>query len=465
MLARSDMRPYQAEHAVPQIKNLPNCALWMDMGLGKSVSTLTAVSDLIESYDVHKALVIAPLRVARRVWTDEIDTWAHLNHLRASKILGTPSERYAGIKAEADIYTINRENVEWLVSGYGERIGNKFKQTRKWPWDMVIVDESSSFKSQAAVRFKSLKLARFMIDRVVELTGTPAPNGLTDLWAQIYLLDRGERLGRTITDFRNRWFLFDPYTDTWKPTASAEAQIKEILSDIVISMRAKDYLDLPPVLNNFIRVSLTKPQRAIYKELERKSIIEYRGHKITAVNGGVLYGKLLQLANGAVYTPAPKWEPFHDQKLDAVLELIEPMYTPVIVAYQFQSDLDRLRAVLPKLGRSFMEIREKGAEDRWNAGDLDVILLHGASAGHGLNMQFAGSESVIWFGLPSSLELYQQTNARITGGHRRVGKSITIHHIVADGTVDEDVVAILSSKEATQERLLDALRARVATGA
>jgi len=431
----------------------------MDMGLGKSVSTLTAVSDLIESYDVRKTLVIAPLRVANRVWSDEVATWEHLQHLRVSKIIGnSPAKRFPGISAEADIYTINRENVEWLVSQYVERRGKVFKQIQKWPWDTVIVDESSSFKNQSTVRFKALKVARNMFDRLVELTGTPSPNGLMDLWAQAYLMDSGQRLGKTITAFRNRWFDYDPYVDKWVPRPVAEAQIKAALSDIVISMRAKDYLDLPPVHNNFIRVSLTKSQRKVYRDLERKSIIEFKGKTIRAVNGGVLAGKLLQLANGAVYCPAPHWEAFHDQKLDAVLEVIEPLYTPAIVVYQFKSDLARLRAVLPRLGRSFMEIREKGAEDRWKAGELDILLMHPASGGHGLNLQHAGSETLIWMGLPYSLELYQQENARLTGGHRRMGKNIVLHHIITEGTVDEDVVGILSSKDAAQDRVLDIFR-------
>ena len=457
----TELRQYQ-HHATYFIKEAvrhgTGCALWMDMGLGKTVITLTAILELIQELEVEKVLVIAPLRVARKVWQDEVNIWAHTQELRISHIIGTALRRKAAIRKDADIYCINRENTKWLVDLH---IDGR-KQLHRWRWDMVVIDESSSFKSRSAKRWQALRKIRQLFGPCIELTGTPSPNGLMDLWAQIYLLDKGERLGKTLTAFRDRWFNPPGYNQfKWTPKDHAEHEIKEKLQDICLSLREQDYLELPEVVYNYIPTYLTPEERDQYNTLERDYIVEINEQDITAVNAGVLAGKLLQLANGAVYTVAPVWEEFHRGKIEVLLEILEEINGPCIVCYNFKSDLFRLKVALTKAKVNWDVLVDTDSEDRWNDGATDVLLLHPASAGHGLNLHYSGAEHLIWFGLNWSLELYQQANARLIGGHRRQDRNVIIHHIVTEGTMDDDVIAALEFKDDGQERLLNAMRKRV----
>ena len=455
--SRSDLYPYQRQ-AIDFLKGGVGRALWAEMGLGKTVITLTALDDLFEAFECTRALVIAPLRVASIVWSDAVEEWAHLRHLRVSKILGTEKQRLAAINAKADIYAINRENIPWLEEQF---IAGK-KQVRRWPWDMVVIDESSSFKNHAAKRFKSLRRLRRLFPRLIELTGTPAPRGLEDLWSQIFLLDGGERLGRTLTAFRERWFIpinKGTFTD-WVPKKGAREEIEALLKDIVMTIRVDDVLEgLSPVVYQTVKVQLSVPILKAYKKMEHEALLElFSGKEIEAVNAGVLAGKLLQLANGAAYIEAPHYEVFHDEKIEALKELVEAVPS-AIIAYNFISDRERIEKALAGLSWSGLN----GPEDEklWRAGKIDYLLLHPASAGHGLNLQREGCNHVIWFGLNWSLELYQQLNARLTGGHRRTGKHIIVQHLVTEGTIDEDVMIALAGREFTQNALLDALRRRL----
>lgn len=453
MLSRSDLRPYQlriAEH----IGRLPFCAVFAEMGLGKTVSTLTACLDLPE---VKHALVVAPLRVARQVWTDEIRTWSHLSHLTTHRAIGDPTTRWAALTTPADIHLINREQTRWLEAQF---IQNR-KQVRRFPWDTIIIDESQSFRSQSSQRWKAMRRLRRLCKRMILLTGTPSPNGLGNLWAQFYLLDQGQRLGASERAFQERWF--DPirteehYTK-WVPRDSAETEIHTAIADITISLKAEDYLDLPEVLFNPIRVSLEGHILKQYRQFERECLLQLNNRTITAVNAGVIAGKLLQFANGAVYhDDKGNWSHIHDAKLDALLELVADLDGPAIVCYGFRHDLQRLRKALAGTKKRVDVLTTDQSVARWNAGETDVLLLHPASAGHGLNLQHAGAEVLIWFGLTPDLELYQQANARLTGGHRRVGRNIAIHHIIADGTRDERMLALLRSKKWTQDGLMSAL--------
>lgn len=463
MLSEFDLRPYQ-QKIREHIKAHPACALWVDCGLGKTVSALSAVLDLMASFDAYKVLVVGPKRVASKVWSDEVKEWSHLSGLRVSLIIGKPEERIAGIHADADIYCINRENVAWLKQYFMHSSGRKLRF--KWPWDMLIIDESSSFKHQSSGRWKALRSLRKFFSRVVELTGTPATNGYINLWAQIALLDKGERLGFTEKAFRQRWMnapsKYDP-AGKWEMKPGAREQIQEQLKDIVISMSAEDYLDLPPVMINPIRVRLSRKEMAVYKEMAKEKVIEMRGKKITAVNAGVLSGKLLQLANGAIYyTEDDKrgFVEFHDQKTEALLELLEHIEGPALLAYNYKSDVERLTPVLNKWckanGKTWRVLSTKQDEDDWNADKIDILMLHPDSAGHGLNMHKGSAETIIWYGLNWSLELWIQLNARLAGGHRRIGKNVVINVIMAEGTVDEVVVDRLEFNEADQQGLLDA---------
>lgn len=460
MLDRKDLRPYQ-HRAVEFIKQHENCALWLDMGLGKTSSTLTAFHDLLHDFSVRRALVVAPLRVARKVWSDEVDTWAHLNGLSVSRIVGTATERLAALRTPADLHTINRENCQWLEAQFIQ----KNQQIMRWPWDMVILDESSSFKAQSSERWKSMRRLRRLFPRCVQLTGTPSPNGYSDLWSQFYLLDRGQRLGATEKAYEDRWFERQGYGE-FQPLVlkdNAAAEIKAAIADITLSLREEDYLDLPPVLKLFHRVQLPPQAMQTYQKLQREFIAEYAGKRLTAVNSGVLDSKLLQLANGAVYTDKQhNWLEFHTEKLAALEELLEEISGKVLVAYHFVHDLQRIEKVLRKQKDRRWAVLVKDKDfTRWAEGELDIGVLHPASAGHGLNDVYkAGAEDLIHFGCTASLELYAQVNARITGGHRRAGKNIKIHHIIADNTRDEDYVKILERKDASQDDLTRSLAAR-----
>lgn len=423
-------------------------ALFLDMGLGKTVITLTAIKELMyERFEIQKVLVIAPLRVARDTWPAEIRKWDHLAGLTYAVAVGTQPERLAALRSKADIHIINRENVTWLV----EESGLPFD------YDLVVIDELSSFKSYRAKRFKSLLSVRRTVKRIVGLTGTPSSNGLMDLWAQFRLLDLGERLGRYISHYRERYFLPDKRNAqvvfTYKLKPGAEEQIYNAISDITISMKAEDYLDLPPCIHNVVKVALSEREREVYERFRKEMVISLGGEEIDAMNAAVLSNKLLQMANGAVYDDRHTGHQIHDRKLDALEDLIEAANgRPVMVCYWFRHDLERIR-------RRFPTVRElKTAQDieDWNAGKIPVALVHPASAGHGLNLQYGGC-TLVWFGLTWSLELYQQTNKRL---HRQGQKNtVVIHHIVADGTIDELVLAALHHKDKTQAALIAAVKA------
>lgn len=467
MKTRADLRLYQ-QHAIDFVKTRDNCALWVSMGLGKTISALTAFKDLKDTFDCRRALVVAPLRVARRVWSDEITEWAHLQGLTLARVVGSADQRVAALRKPADIHTINRENLVWL-----ERLFIKDKkQVLRWPWDLVILDESSSFKSQSAQRYKSMKRLRKLFPRMVQLTGTPAPNGIGDVWAQIFLLDGGLRLGATETAFRERWFKppgWNGIGAKWTPRKGAEAEIGEILRDIVLTLREEDYLDLPPIVRNVIRVTLPEKAMDTYKIMERDSLLELANKVITAANAGVLWGKLLQIANGALYLGEDrKWQLVHNAKLDALGEVLDDTSGPVIIAHQFISDRERLAAWLPVYckanGKSWALLdKQDHALDLWKNGKLDYIVLHPASAGHGLNdLQRKDAETIVHFGNGPNLEFHDQLNARLGGGHRRVGKNLVIHYLVAENTMDEDALALLTTKGASQRDLIASVQRKIA---
>lgn len=444
---------YQA-YCIKRIIAQPKIALWLDMGLGKTVITLTAINDLkFNRFQVSKILIIAPKRVAETTWNRECEKWDHLSHLRISSVLGSQKKRITAVNTPADIYIINRENVTWLVDYY----------RNDWPFDMVVIDESSSFKSHQSKRFKSLKMIRTKIKRLVELTGTPAPNNLIDLWAQIFLLDGGERLGKTIGRFREKYFSPDQRNMervfTYKPKDGAEIEIQKVLSDVCVSMKAEDYLELPDCIYNDIPVVLDKKSREAYNRLEREMLLEIDEDLIDAGTAAVLSNKLLQLCNGAVYDENKNPVLIHDCKLEAFLEIIEGLNgQSALVFYNFQHDRDRILKALSKSGLRVDVYKGPEQERKWNGGKLDVLLAHPASTAYGLNLQDGGN-NIIWFGLNWSLELYKQANARL---HRQgQKKSVVIHQLVVEDSRDTDVLESLKNKDGTQESLLKSLKARI----
>lgn len=431
------------------IKN-PTAAVFLEMGLGKSVITLTAILELcLERFEVGRVLVIAPLRVARDTWPTEIQKWDHLKDLTYSVAVGTASERRAALRQKTFVHIINRENVQWLIEDSGI----------PWQYDMVVIDELSSFKSHQSKRFKSLMKARPGVRRMVGLTGTPSSNGLMDLWAEFRVLDMGKRLGRFITHYREQFFEPDRRNGmqvfSYKPRDGAEREIYRRIGDISISMRSADYLKMPECVMNTVPVRLDSQEFEIYEAMESKMVTELDGVEIDAVNAAALTGKLCQLANGAIYTPDGNTVFFHERKLDALEDLIEGANgKPVLVAYWYKHDLVRIQ--------ERFKVRElKTSKDiaDWNAGKIPVAAIHPASAGHGLNLQ-AGGSTLIWFGLTWSLELYQQTNARLWRQGQQA-ETVVIHHIITKGTVDEDVMRSLSEKDRSQAALMRAVRARV----
>ena len=438
--------------AIEKIIDGPAVGLFLEMGLGKTVSALTAIQELIYDYfDVSKVLVIAPLRVTQSTWSGEIEKWDHLQGLRLSKVLGSEKQRIEALHQPADIYIINRENTEWLVDYYG----------RKWPFDMVVIDELSSFKNPRSKRFRALRKVRPLIKRIVGLTGTPAPNGLIDLWSQIYLLDQGERLGKTLTGYRNRYF--DPgrrnqnIVFEWIPKPFAEERIYEKISDICVSMKAEDWLQLPGRIDNAIEVELPEKAKSQYKQLERDLILPLLDSDVTAANAAVLTNKLLQMANGAIYDEFGEAKEIHDAKLEALEEVVEAANgKPVLVVYSYRHDLDRIKNQLKKYKPRTLD-SDQDVQD-WNAGKTQVLLLHPASGGHGLNLQ-TGGNIIVWFGLTWGLEYYQQANARLY----RQGQieRVIVHHIVAKGTMDEEVLKALTGKAATQNDLMEAVKAKI----
>lgn len=458
MLSRDDFYKYQ-NRAAKFIVDHPHCALWVDVGLGKTVSSLTAYQDLRDTFDARRTLVVGPLRVARKVWPDELTKWSHLQDITYSRILGTPQQRWDAMRRPTDMHFVNRENLEWLLAQF---IVDK-KQVRPWPWDMVILDEAHSFKNQESYRFKAARKMRRLTQRVVEMTGTPSPNGYKDLWAQMFLLDKGERLGLTEDAFLDRWF-DRPWNDQGAYTlkAGAREQIEAAVSDIVLTLRAEDYLDLPPVIENPIRVTLPPRVLKEYKRLEREYLAEFGGRNITAVNAGVCAGKLLQLANGAIYHDRKgNWTHVHDAKIEALLELLEELDgKKVLIAYGFKHDRQRIGEALTKFcgtTKTWEAYTSDASEDRWNAGETDYLLLHPDSGGEGTNLHSNGAEDIVWFGWTNNLMQYDQVNGRLFGGHRRMGKNGKIHQITADDTVDDALRALITSKGFTQDGLKAAL--------
>lgn len=439
----------------------PELMLFLDMGLGKTVVTLTIVNDLrYNRFQIRRCLVIAPKKVAEDTWTREQAKWDHLHLLKIVPVLGSQTKRIRALNSPGDVYVVNRENVPWLVDYY----------RNDWPFDMVVIDEMSSFKSHQAKRFKALKNIRGHIRRMIGLTGTPAPNGLMDLWAQIYLLDSGKRLGRTITEYRNNYFSPASRNATtifsYEPLPGADEQIQNNIKDICISLQAKDYLRLPEKIMNTRYIKLdTKAQKA-YDTLEKQRILEMQDEVIDAGSAGILAGKLLQLANGAIYVNTDTQNPkqrevveVHDNKIEAFLELVEAEEGKhMLVFYNFQHDLIRIKAALGKKKLEVRELKNNGDISDWNAGKIDILLAHPASTAYGLNLQ-EGGNVVVWFGLNWSLELYQQANARL---HRQGQKQpVYIHHLVVTGSVDEDVMAALEKKDDCQTALLESLKVRV----
>ena len=435
------------EYAKEFIVNQNISALFLDCGLGKTVITLTAIWELMLDYfEVRKVLVIAPLRVARDTWPAELHKWEHLKGIEMSAVLGSERERVTALNRRADVYVINRENVEWLA-GYG-----------KWDFDMVVIDELSSFKSHKTKRFKALKKVRPMVKRIVGLTGTPAPNGLIDLWAEIGLLDMGQRLGRFIGGYRERFFVPDKRSRemvfSYKLRDGAEEAIYGLISDICISMKAADYLEMPECIYNRVEVVMNEKERKLYQQLERDMLISFEDGDIDAVNAAGLSNKLMQMANGAVYDENKAVKHIHDRKLEALEDLVEAANgKAVLIAYWYKHDLERIKKYVGAVELDTAEDMRK-----WNAGEIPVAVIHPASAGHGLNLQ-AGGSTLIWFGLTWSLELYQQMNARLWRQGQK--ETVVIHHLMAKGTLDERVMEALEKKDCGQSALVDAVKARI----
>ncbi len=447
-LVKYNPHKYQT-YATNFILKHPIAAVFLEMGLGKSVITLTAIFDLcLDSFEIGKVLVIAPLRVARDTWPAEINKWEHLKGLEFSVAIGTEQERLAALRKPASVYLINRENVDWLVN----------KSGIPFNFDMMVIDELSSFKSYGAKRFKSLLKVRPRAKRIVGLTGTPSSNGLMDLWAEFRILDMGKRLGRYITHYRNSFFTPDKRNQqivfSYKPLPGAEDAIYRLISDITISMKSVDFLKMPECVINEVPVYLNDKEQSVYDHFREEMVLEFADEEIDAMNAAVLSGKLLQMANGAIYDDDKNSHIIHDRKLDALEDLIEGANgKPVLIAYWYNHDLERIKTRF-----NVREIKTSKDIKDWNNGDISVAVIHPASAGHGLNLQSGGS-TLIWFGLTWSLELYQQTNARLW--RQGQNETVVIHHIITKGTIDEDVMRALKRKEKTQSDLINAVKANL----
>lgn len=443
------------KYVIEYIEKHPVSAVFLDMGLGKTSITLTAINNLIFDYFVvRKVLVIAPLRVAKNTWSAEMNKWDHLNDLKYSIVVGTPAERKNALKAAADIYIINRENIPWLT----EYMGAAFD------FDMVVIDELSSFKNYQAKRFKALMKVRPSIKRIVGLTGTPSSNGLMDLFAEFKLLDMGERLGRFIGQYRNTYFMPDKRNGqvifSYKPLPGAEDTIYRKISDITISMKAADHLKMPKLVTTDYEVTLSEKEQRKYKELKDNMVLQLSDDEITAANAASLSNKLCQMANGAIYDDDKAVIHVHDRKLDALEDVIESMNgKPVLVAYWFKHDYDRIADKLKALNIPFEKLDTTVSIEKWNNGKIPVALIHPASAGHGLNLQDGGS-TLVWFGLTWSLELYQQTNARLYRQGQN-SDTVVIMHIAAKDTMDEQILKALKKKDCTQSALIDAVKAEI----
>lgn len=440
-------------YAAEYIKAHPAAAVFLACGLGKTSITLTAVNDLMfDSFEIHRVLVVAPIRVASFSWPAEIEKWDHLEGLRYSVAVGTAAERLAALKKQADIYLINRENVQWLVSESGI----------PFDFDMVVIDELSSFKNHQTKRFKALMKVRPRVKRIVGLTGTPSSNGLMDLWAEFRLLDMGERLGRFIGQYRTSYFRPDKQNGqvvfSYKPLPGAEKQIYSKISDITISMKSTDHLRMPELVDSRYTVYLSETEREKYEELKKDLVLQLPDGEVTAANAASLSGKLSQMADGAIYTDSGGTTAIHERKLDALEDIIEAAYgRPVLVAYWFRHDLERITERLQKLKIPYARLDTDGSIRKWNAGEIPVALIHPASAGHGLNLQ-SGGNTLVWFGLTWSLELYQQTVARLWRQGQE-SETVVVQHIITEGTIDERIMKALSEKDTTQAALIDAVKA------
>ena len=451
---RYEPHDYQ-QYAIEYIREHPVAAVLLDMGLGKTSITLTALNDLLFDYfDVHKILVIAPLRVARNTWSGEIGKWEHLMDLQYSIIVGTEKERKAALEKRADIYIINRENIQWLI----EKSGYPFD------FDMIVVDELSSFKNHDAKRFKALMKVRPRVKRIVGLTGTPSSNGLMDLFAEFKLLDMGERLGRFIGHYRVNYFKPDkmngPIVYSYKPLPGAEQRIYDAISDITISMKATDHLQMPELVSSRYEVQMDDKEKEKYDSMKEQLVLSLPEGEVTAANAASLSGKLLQMANGAIYTDDGEITLVHDRKLDALEDLIEAANgKPVLVAYWFKHDLQRIMLRLTEKKILFEKLDTDASIAKWNKGKIPVALIHPTSAGHGLNLQ-SGGNVLVWFGLTWSLELYQQTVARLWRQGQTEG-TVVVEHIIMAGTIDERVMKALEMKDNTQSALIDAVKAEI----
>ena len=442
---RCELHDYQRK-AVEKIIDNRAYGLFFDMGLGKTLATLTAANLLMyDRFEIRRVLVIAPKKVAEDTWAREASKWDHLERLTVAKILGTAKQRTAAAESDADIYVVNRENVSWLVGMYG----------KSWRWDMIVIDELSSFKSPSSERFKALRKVTVKAKKIVGLTGTPSPNGLLDLWAQIYLLDQGERLGHAFGDYRRTYFKqgreLAPHVYSWEPYTSSERTISGKISDIAMSLQASDYLKLPGRIDNVVRVALDDKARKQYEELKQTAILEAEG--ITAVSAAALMTKLLQLSGGAIYDEAGEVHTIHTAKLEALAEILEATAEPVFVLYGYKHEAARLKDYFKDYQPR--EIKTEDDIDDWNAGRIRLLIAHPASVGYGLNLQ-SGGHILVWYSLPWSLELYQQATARL---HRQgQEKPVIVHHLIAVDTVDEKVVECLRRKDLGQAALMSALK-------
>jgi len=449
LLDRNRLHAYQ-EFCVRHILNHPQAAIFLACGLGKTAISLTAIEELmLDRFEIRKTLIVCPLRVGLNVWKQECEKWAHLGHIQCSIAIGSESDRFDALKSRAHVYIINRENVEWLVT----------KSGLPFDYDMVVVDELSSFKSHQAKRFKSLLKVRPGVKRIIGLTGTPSSNGLMDLWAEFRLLDMGQRLGRFIGNFRSTFFVPDKRNAqmvfSYKPKPGAEEAIYRLIADITISMKGTDHLKLPELVMNEVPVRMLAAEEQQYQTMKEDMVLSLKGKEIDAVNSAALSGKLLQMSNGAVYDEDHGVAHLHDRKLEALEDLIEAANgKPVLIAYWFRHDVERILERIPA------ERLDTGDSiRRWNNGEIPVAVIHPASAGHGLNLQ-AGGSTLIWFGLTWSLELYQQTNARLWRQGQQAD-TVVIHHIITKGTIDEQVMFALSRKDKTQAALIDAVKAHL----
>lgn len=443
------------KYAIQFIRENPVVALLLDMGLGKTAITLMAINSLMyDDFDVGKVLIVAPLRVAKNTWPSEIQKWDQLKGLTYSLVTGSATQRKKALEKDADIYIINRENVPWLVNTSGV----------EWKWDMLVLDELSSFKNHQTARHKALMKVRPKVRRVVGLTGTPSSNGLMDLFAEYKVLDMGERLGKFIGQYRLNYFKPDRFNGnivySYKLLPFAEEKIYEKISDITISMKAIDYLDMPELISNEYPVVLEEDELKQYQEMKKQLILSTPEHEVTAANAASLSNKLSQFSNGAVYTDDGDVITFHDKKLDALEDVIESANgKPMLVAYYYKHDYDRITARLEALGINYSKIDTDESISKWNKGEIAVGLLHPQSCGHGINLQ-EGGNTLIWFGITWSLELYQQTIGRLYRQGQN-SKTVTVIHLVTQGTIDERILKALSDKDTTQSALIDAVKAEI----